>query len=83
MSVKAMECAVEQRGIAGPVKLALVILADDADKNSVCWPSNARLAELYGVIPRNVQTHTAILANKGLIEIHPRHDAVGRRMSNI
>ena len=70
MSVKAISWAIERDLRPGP-KLVLIVLANFADAEGFCYPSQATLARITSQTERSVRTHLAALEHAGLI-VRPR-----------
>ena len=70
MSVKAINWAIERDLRPGP-KLVLIVLANFADAEGFCYPSQATLARLTCQTERSVRSHLATLEAAGLI-VRPR-----------
>lgn len=66
MSVRAMGWALE-RNVRPGAKLVLVALANFADAQGFCYPSQSTLARLTGQTERTVRTHLAALEDADLI----------------
>ena len=52
----------------GRRKLVLVALADHADENGLCWPSQALLAHRASISIRKLRVHLRGLENEGLLQ---------------
>ena len=79
MSVVASAWAWSVRG-AGPMpKLVLAALADQADDDGWCWPSQAVIAERCEMGERTVRRHIATLRDLGLLTPVVRSSTWGRR----
>lgn len=66
---------------AAAAALVLVNLADRADRDGVCWPSQARVARDTNLGLRTVTRVVAALRERGLVEVEPCYRG-GRRRSN-
>ncbi|WP_454932028.1 helix-turn-helix domain-containing protein [Actinomyces oricola] len=65
---------------AGPMpKLVLAALADQADDDGWCWPSQAAIAERCEMGERTVRRHIATLRSLGLLTPVARSSSWGRR----
>ena len=64
-------------------KLVLVVLADAANGQGVCWPSIATLANKTGVTPRTVQRVIQLLIRRELITVEQRYRGDGSCSSNL
>jgi biotin operon repressor len=60
-------------------KLVLLALADAADDDGYCWPSQTVLAQKASMGERTVRRHVAYLRDAGLLEIEVRSSSHGRR----
>lgn len=61
----------------------LLALADYADDDGICWPSQKSLAAKCGIQPRTVQRRVKDLEKLGLVTIEPRTTSEGRTTSNL
>ena len=52
----------------GRRKLVLVALADHADEDGLCWPSQALLAHRASISIRKLRVHLRGLENEGLLQ---------------
>ncbi len=66
---------------AGP-RLLLMLMADYANEQGVCWPSIRRLADEMACSMRTVQRSIEALVEQGLMEVVPRQTKTGRQTSN-
>jgi DNA-binding MarR family transcriptional regulator len=82
MSLKAMTCAMALRGVTASEKLLLLALANYADEDGACFPSQARLAEDACLSLRTVVTLLAALEERGLIARERRTRRDGTRTSD-
>ena len=64
-------------------KFVLVVLADAANGEDVCWPRIATIAMKTGLSKRSVQRALRVLARRELITIEQRHRPDGSRSSNL
>lgn len=71
MSLTASSWAWATMGLAAGPKLVLLALADHADDDGACWPSQDRLVERTGLARATVQRSIDTLAADGLIERDP------------
>lgn len=74
MSVYATVWAFQQHEISSTEKFVLVCLADYANQDNECFPSQARLAEMTELSERGVRAALAGLEAKGLILRTPRRE---------
>lgn len=81
MSIIARDWALAQSLAPGP-KFVLVILADAADDQGVCWPRISTVANKVGVSRRTVQRAIQYLAQRKLITVEPRLRPDGSSSSN-
>ena len=82
MSITAREWALRQE-LAPVHKFVLVVLADAADDQGVCWPRVSTVAEKVGVSTRTVQRAVQHLAKHKLITVEPRLRSDGSSSSNL
>lgn len=81
MSITAREWALRQ-ALAPVHKFVLVVLADAADDQGVCWPRISTVAEKVGVSTRTVQRAVQHLARHKLVSVEPRLRSDGSSSSN-
>lgn len=82
MSTRAREWAWDQ-ALSGTQKMLLVALAEHANEEGVCWPSQARLAAMCAISDRQARTHLARFQELGLVVVeHRPGDGAGRK-SNV
>lgn len=76
MSFEAMKRAMEIKCSSATEKAILLVLAEHADEDGGCWPSQARIAERACASDRTVRTVLAAFEKRGLIkrEEHRRSD---------
>lgn len=67
MSVRHIGLVLDHLEAEPITKLIALILADHADSDGVCWPSQRRIAERSCVAKRTVRKHVAILIEAGVI----------------
>ena len=79
MSVRASGWAWSLRNIEPLPKFTLMALADQADENGYCWPSQALIAEKVVMGERTVRRHIATLRDLGLLSVIHRSSTRGRR----
>jgi biotin operon repressor len=65
-----------------PSRLALMLLADYANEQHVCWPGLGTMAEEMGCSKRSVQRAIDLLEERGLVVVESRQDKTGRQQSN-
>ncbi|WIX32538.1 DnaT-like ssDNA-binding domain-containing protein [Salinicola sp. JS01] len=65
-----------------PSRLALMLLADYANEEHVCWPSIRAMSEEMGCSVRSVQRAIDLLEQRGLVTVEERQDRHGRQQSN-
>ncbi|OLO05257.1 helix-turn-helix domain-containing protein [Salinicola socius] len=65
-----------------PSRLALMLLADYANEQHVCWPGLSTMAEEMGCSKRSVQRAIDLLEERGLVVVESRQDKTGRQQSN-
>ncbi|MGY3728033.1 MULTISPECIES: DnaT-like ssDNA-binding domain-containing protein [Cobetia] len=66
---------------AGP-RLLLMLMADYANEQGVCWPSIRRLSAEMACSMRTVQRSIEALVEQELMEVVPRQTKTGRQTSN-
>ncbi|MCY4419831.1 MAG: helix-turn-helix domain-containing protein [Gammaproteobacteria bacterium] len=82
MSLTASEWALRQN--LGPVpKFVLVVLADAANDQNICWPRISTVANRVGVSRRTVQRAIQYLVQRGLVTVVPRNRNDGSSSSNL
>ncbi len=81
MSISARDWALAQTLAPGP-KFVLVVLADAADDQGVCWPRISTVAEKVGVSSRTVQRAIQYLVQRKLVVVEPRLRNDGSSSSN-
>ncbi len=64
-------------------KLILLVLADTANDQGICWPSIATLAGKVGVTPRTVQRTIQLLVRRDLLTAEQRYRGDGSCSSNL
>jgi DNA-binding transcriptional MocR family regulator len=64
-------------------KFVLVVLADAANAQGVCWPSVATIARKVGVSSRTVQRAIQLLTSRELITAEQRYRSDGSCSSNL
>lgn len=68
----------------GPMpKFVLVVLADAANDQGICWPRVSVIAGIVGVSTRTVQRALQLLARHGLITVEQRFRSDGSHSSNL
>lgn len=82
MSLKAMTCAMALRGVTASEKLLLLALANYADENMTCFPSQKRLAADACLSPRTVLKLLSDLEERRMISRDRRHRPDGSRSSD-
>ena len=82
MSNEAINWAYRQDGLSCGAKFVLVALADFADHEWSCFPSQERLASMTGQSVRTVHTHLKTLTELGYVTREPRRGASGQRASD-
>lgn len=83
MSVEAITWAMKQRVGNGTAKLLLIALANHADHEGICWPSQASLAAVCEVSVRSVREYLLRLEMVGLIAREERRRGDGTRASDL
>lgn len=72
MSVKASSWAWSLKTVSGQELLVLLALADAANDDGYCWPSQAEIADKARQVDRTVRRHVASLTQKGLVRVETR-----------
>lgn len=76
MSIKAIGWAFDQK-VPPTTKLVLLKLADNANDDGWCWPSQSTLAKHTGLSRKSISRHIKNLSDAGLIEVkHRQRDGV-------
>jgi hypothetical protein len=83
VSVQALSCAFALRGIGASEKLVLLALANYADANMRCWPSQDRLAEDTELSARTVWSALKSLEEKRILSRQQRTRADGTRTTDV
>lgn len=84
MSIQALNWAFKQQIFEKPTaKFILIALANYADAEGVCYPSQERLAEMCSVARRTVIRSLQYLEEIGCIERCHRRDKLGRQATDI
>jgi hypothetical protein len=83
LSVQAITKALEVRGVSSSEKLLLLVLANYADENFRCWPSQSRLADETGLTDRTIRACLASLEARGLLSRQPRSRRDGSQGTDI
>lgn len=83
MSVQAITSALIIQGVRDTEKLLLIVLANYADENMQCWPSQERLAKDTCMSVRSVGRCFAGLEKVGYVERHQRRRDDGFRASDL
>ena len=73
MSFQAMAWAVKQK-LPSREKFILIMLANYADENGICWPSNGRLCDDTGMSKNTLLAGLRGLAELGIVEIIKRSE---------
>ncbi|MFK4017264.1 helix-turn-helix domain-containing protein [Cobetia marina] len=87
MSMRAMAWAREAMAalpadVNATPRLTLLLLADFANEQGICWPTVSRLANEVGCTPRTVQRAMEVLVEQGMLKVVPRKVETGRQVSN-
>ena len=83
MSVHALSAAFAARGLSPSEKLVLLSLANYADEDGRCWPSQRRMAAETSLSDRTVRSVLSALEEKGLIRREERQREDGSRASDV
>ena len=63
-------------------RLLLLLLADHANEQGVCWPTVSHLADEVACTPRSVQRSIKALVEHGVLQVVPRKTEDGGQASN-
>lgn len=83
MSVQAIGAALAVKGVSSTEKLLLIVLANYADENGRCWPSNKRLCDDASLSERTIRATLKALDERGIISRTERFRADGSRTSDV
>lgn len=83
MSVQAIAFAFAAQGLSPTEKLVLLALANYADENMRCWPSQRRLAHDTGLSKRTILRSLAALEERALLVRSKRDRDDGSRASDV
>lgn len=83
MSIKIMSSVWDSNTKSAAQRLVLLRLADHADTNGECWPSQANIAEACGLTERSVRAAISGLEEDGHISIKQRTGKGNRNSYNI
>ena len=83
MSVQAITAAFAVQGVTPSEKLLLLALANYADADGECWPSQATLTHDTGLSERTIRTALASLEGAGLVSRERRNRPNGSRTSDL
>lgn len=72
MSYRALGVAWDAEGLTPGEKLVFVSLADQANDEGVCWPSQSKTAARTGFTRQTVNQHIRSLESKGLVSVVER-----------
>jgi len=78
MSLKLLSWAFEQ-DLPCAEKIVLLALADMADMDGKCWPSQAHLAKRCGIARETVNRQVRMLVNAGLVRLEQRANEHGQQ----
>lgn len=78
MSIEAITWATRQTCPNPTCKLVLFVLANYADEQHSCFPSEGRLAQICGITDRSVRRSLGMLENCGLVTIKARKGTSNR-----
>lgn len=82
MSWEATNWCVGQKAGSPAAKIILILLADRADEDHSCWPSQARLAEESEQSVATVRRHLRVLEDRGLVRTERRMVPGQKRATN-
>lgn len=83
MSIQAVAWALKQRLGSPTLKVVLIAVANYADEDGVCWPSQERLAQDTDLTERSVRDVLKKLEAMGFIQRTPRHVNGNQRETDI
>jgi len=83
MSFRIAGAAWKVEDIHPTTKLILLCLADTADDDGTCWPSQGTVAKKCGVSRQTVNSHIEKLCKSGFLQKHRRKREDGSDMSSI
>ena len=83
MSAEALTWAFRQNSLKPAERFVLVVLADRANQEGVCWPGYKDIAFRTGYTERRVQQLVGALVRTGLVEKSERTGQRGRQTSNL
>ena len=83
MSVQAITAAMALRSTSPSEKLLLLVLANYADENMRCWPSQRRLADDTGLTDRTIRKLLSDMEQRGIIARTERQRDDGSRASDV
>ncbi|QIB32647.1 helix-turn-helix domain-containing protein [Ancylobacter pratisalsi] len=83
MSVEAITWSNKRRAGSAGAKLVLLALANYADEDGYCYPSQATLADVTEMSRDSISRHIKTLESLGLLEREPRFDKKGRRTTDM
>ena len=83
MSVQAISAAFAVQGVTPSEKLVLLALANYADAEGRCWPSQSRLARDTGLTDRQIRRVFVSLMTAGLMSKQERRRPDGYRASDV
>ena len=78
-----MTCAMAMRGVSASEKLLLLALANYADENMACYPSQKRLADDTALSDRTIRSLLAKLEDRGIVSRKEDFRRDGSRKSDI
>ena len=78
MSIRAMAWAWDAQCPAPGAKLVLLKLADHANDEGECWPSQGRIAADCGLTRQTVNEHLKKLVEAGLVRCENRFNGTGQ-----
>lgn len=83
MSLQALTWSIKQKLSTPTTKFVLTILANYADENGSCYPSEKKLAEIIGVSDRQIRRCLKNLVSLNLISIQERKGSSNRYFLNM
>jgi len=83
VSAEALTWAFRQNSLKPAERFVLVVLADRANQEGVCWPGYKDIAFRTGYTERRVQQLVGALVRTGLVEKSARTGQRGRQTSNL
>lgn len=74
---------VDQQNKMRTMKMVLLVLADMANDEGVCWPSNETIARKANLTPGYVRNLIGVLRVNEWLSVDPRFSSTGKQTSNL